>query len=84
MADKIQPYKLGQILIVTPQSTGIRGDGIYKDQENYVIIIRRSEKDKQYRIEITGVYSTYAFARVLEEIKTAKQINQEIDKEEEE
>lgn len=82
--NKPKPYKLGQQLIVKPQTTGQRGDGVYKDQESFIIIVRRSEQGKTYRIEITGVYSTYAFARILEEIKTAEEINKNIDKEEDE
>lgn len=73
---KEKPVKEGQKLIIEIQNEGMKGDGITRI-EGFAIITKRAEKGKRYEVEITGVYATYAFARMIREIKKSPTITEE-------
>lgn len=63
-----KPVKLGDILTCETIAEGQQGDGIAK-VDNFVIIIKGALNKKTYEIQITGVYSTYAIAKIRRLIK---------------
>lgn len=68
---KEKPVKEGERIKILITHEGMKGDGISR-KEGFAIITKKADKGKTYEVEITGVYSTYAFARILREIKTKK------------
>lgn len=71
MAEKKRPIKEGQRIIVKMTDEGTKGDGMCR-VEDYVIITPKAEKGRKYEVEVTKLYSTYAFAKKIREIKEEK------------
>lgn len=74
---KEKPVKEGERLTIQVDYEGEKGDGVTR-KDNFIIIIKNAKKKKIYEIEITAVYATYAFAKILKEVKTnEKKIEEE-------
>lgn len=79
-----KPVKIGQRLTIIPTIEGEKGDAIHKIN-NFIIIIRKGNANIKYEVEITAIYATYAFAKIIKQIKekSATDIMKEIDDKEE-
>ena len=55
------PIKQGQKIKVIITSIGRKGDGITK-YNDFVIMIPKTEINKEYEVTITDIHETYAFA----------------------
>lgn len=58
------PVKEQQVLEVTIQATGSRGDGIAKIN-GYALIIPHAVEGTTVEVKVTKVYPKYAFAQLL-------------------
>ena len=63
-----KPVKKGREITVLLDGEGKHGDGMCKIN-NFAIFVPRSIIGKKYKIRITEVYSTFAFGKILMEIK---------------
>lgn len=63
-----KPIEKNKRYIVTITSEGEKGDGITKIND-FVIITKKAQYNKTYEVQIIEIYSTYAFAKIIREIK---------------
>lgn len=65
-----KPVEQDQILQVTIENLGKKGDGIARiTNDRFVIIIPKTEPNKQYVIKITRLFDKFAIAEKLTEIE---------------
>lgn len=77
-----KPVTAKERLIVRIEKEGHEGDGIVR-KDNFIIIVKKANLGYTYEIEITEVYATYAFAKVIRRIQVKSVINEEEYEEEE-
>ena len=61
-----QPIQEGDIIDLTIESTGAKGDGIAKI-DNFVVIVPGVQEGETVKVKITRVLKKMAFAEVVEE-----------------
>lgn len=62
-----QPVKALDVIKVTIQNLGDKGDGIAR-HENFVIIVPQAQIEKTYEVRIKKVFPTYAIAEINKEV----------------
>lgn len=67
-----KPVKEGEIIDVTIESVGEKGDGIAK-VNNFVIIVPNAKEGDQVKIKIVRVLKKMAFAEITNEESTTEQ-----------
>lgn len=62
-----QPVKILDVINVTIENIGEKGDGIARHQK-FVIITPNTQIEKNYKVRIKKVFPTYAIAEVIQEV----------------
>ncbi len=65
--DKTPPIKVDEVLTEKCISIGKKGDGIFK-YSGFVIIASEAQVGQTYKLKITKVFPTVAFASIEEEL----------------
>ena len=62
------PVKVNDILELKCEEIGEKNDGIFK-KDGYVIFVPKTEKGRTYEIQITKVFTTFGFGKIIQEVK---------------